>query len=52
MLLWALYLSGYRERPRRKFSDKAFPIQLVIHIVCVGIPVSLTQSRYGGNLIS
>jgi uncharacterized membrane protein YagU involved in acid resistance len=30
--------------PKREFSLKAFLTQLVIHILCVGLPISLTQS--------
>jgi hypothetical protein len=31
--------------PRREFSAKAFLIQLLIHIVFVGLPIALTVSR-------
>ena len=30
--------------PEREFSLKAFLTQLVIHILCVGLPIALTQS--------
>jgi hypothetical protein len=30
--------------PRREFSVKAFLTQLVIHFVCVGLPIALMQS--------
>jgi uncharacterized membrane protein YagU involved in acid resistance len=30
--------------PKREFSLKAFLTQLVIHILCVGLPIALTQS--------
>jgi len=30
--------------PKREFSLKAFLTQLVIHILCVGLPITLTQS--------
>ena len=32
--------------PTREFSIKAFVAQLVVHIVCVGIPIAFTQSRF------
>jgi uncharacterized membrane protein YagU involved in acid resistance len=32
--------------PKRKFSAKAFLIQLVIHICFVGIPIALTVSHF------
>jgi uncharacterized membrane protein YagU involved in acid resistance len=31
--------------PKREFSAKAFVTQLVIHIVCVGIPIALVVSH-------
>ena len=30
--------------PKREFSVKAFLTQLVIHVVCVGLPIALMQS--------
>jgi hypothetical protein len=32
--------------PKREFSAKAFLIQLVIHIFCVGLPISFTVSHF------
>jgi hypothetical protein len=32
--------------PKRKFSAKAFLTQLVIHIVCVGLPIALVVARF------
>jgi uncharacterized membrane protein YagU involved in acid resistance len=32
--------------PKRDFSPKAFLTQLIIHIFCVGLPISLIVSRY------
>jgi hypothetical protein len=32
--------------PKRKFSVKAFFTQLVIHIVCVGLPIALVVARF------
>jgi hypothetical protein len=31
--------------PKREFSVSAFVTQSVIHMLCVGIPIALTQSR-------
>lgn len=31
--------------PRREFSAKAFLTQLIIHIVCVGLPIALVTSH-------
>lgn len=31
--------------PKRPFSTRAFLTQLVIHVLCVGLPIALTQSR-------
>jgi uncharacterized membrane protein YagU involved in acid resistance len=38
-----LPLSG---APKRDFSAKAFLTQLIIHIFCVGLPISLIVSRF------
>lgn len=32
--------------PKREFSLKAFLTQLVIHILCVGLPIALTQGYF------
>jgi uncharacterized membrane protein YagU involved in acid resistance len=32
--------------PKREFSPKAFLTQLIIHIFCIGLPISLIVSRY------
>jgi uncharacterized membrane protein YagU involved in acid resistance len=32
--------------PKREFSAKAFLIQLVIHIVCVGLPIALIVTHF------
>jgi hypothetical protein len=34
----------FSRAPKREFSLKAFLTQLVIHVFCVGLPISLTQS--------
>jgi hypothetical protein len=32
--------------PKRQFSAKAFLTQLIIHIVCVGLPIALTVGHF------
>ncbi len=32
--------------PKRKFSAKAFLTQLIIHIVCVGLPIALVVAHF------
>ena len=32
--------------PKRAFSAKAFATQLIIHVVCVGLPIALVVHRF------
>ena len=43
-LIMSLIVVPLSRAPKREFSLKAFLTQLVIHILCVGLPIALTQS--------
>ena len=43
-LIMSLIVIPISRAPKREFSIKAFLTQLVIHILCVGLPIALTQS--------
>jgi hypothetical protein len=43
-LVMSLAVVPLSRAPKRAFSAKAFVTQLVIHVLCVGLPIALTQS--------
>ena len=45
-LIMSLIVLPLSRAPKRPFSPRAFIVQLLIHIVCVGTPIALTQTYF------